>query len=124
MTAVYTATFVLLSVAGLLTLARLLVGPTDLDRIVALDVLVILIVAGVTVEIGMRREGWNIALVAVVSLLGFLGSATAAAACRTGCFRHDLLVMDDLARHREQQAAAVDVAGDRTGDRRPPLRRG
>ncbi|KPM54873.1 sodium:proton antiporter [Frankia sp. CcI49] len=78
MTAVYTATFVLLSIAGLLTLARLLVGPTDLDRIVALDVLVILIAAGVTVEIGMRREGWNIALVAVVSLLGFLGSVTAA----------------------------------------------
>nr|WP_235497928.1 MULTISPECIES: monovalent cation/H+ antiporter complex subunit F [unclassified Frankia] len=78
LTAVYTATFVLLSIAGLLTLARLLVGPTDLDRIVALDVLVILIAAGVTVEIGMRREGWNIALVAVVSLLGFLGSVTAA----------------------------------------------
>ncbi|WP_083473278.1 MULTISPECIES: monovalent cation/H(+) antiporter subunit G [unclassified Frankia] len=38
------------------------------------------------------------------------------AAYRTGCFRHDLLVMDDLARHREQQAAAADAAGDhRTG---------
>ncbi|WP_018500179.1 monovalent cation/H+ antiporter complex subunit F [Parafrankia discariae] len=78
MTTVYTITFVLLAVAGLLTLARALVGPTNLDRIVALDVLVILIVAGVTVEIGMRREGWNIALVAVVALLGFLGSLTAA----------------------------------------------
>ncbi|ABW14568.1 MULTISPECIES: monovalent cation/H+ antiporter complex subunit F [Parafrankia] len=78
MTTVYTITFVLLAVAGLLTLARALAGPTNLDRIVALDVLVILIVAGVTVEIGMRNEGWNIALVAVVALLGFLGSLTAA----------------------------------------------
>lgn len=78
MTTVYTITFVLLSIAGLLALVRLLAGPTDLDRIVALDVLVILIVAGVAVEIGMRREGWNIALVAAVALLGFLGSVTAA----------------------------------------------
>ncbi|OAA28760.1 multisubunit sodium/proton antiporter [Frankia sp. EI5c] len=78
MTAVYTITLVLLSVAGMLTLVRVLAGPSDLDRIVALDVLVILIVAGVAVEIGMRGEGWNIALVAVVALLGFLGSVTAA----------------------------------------------
>ncbi|MCK9900870.1 sodium:proton antiporter [Parafrankia colletiae] len=78
MTTVYTITYVLLAAAGMLTVGRLLVGPTDLDRIVALDVLVILITAGVTVEIGMRREGWNIALVAVVALLGFLGSVTAA----------------------------------------------
>lgn len=78
MTTVYTITYVLLAAAGMLTVGRLLVGPTDLDRIVALDVLVILITAGVTIEIGMRREGWNIALVAVVALLGFLGSVTAA----------------------------------------------
>nr|WP_235433618.1 MULTISPECIES: hypothetical protein [Protofrankia] len=53
MSVVYTITFVLLSVAGLLTLARALVEPTNLDRIVAMDVFVILIVAGVAVEIGM-----------------------------------------------------------------------
>lgn len=78
MTVVYTITLVLLSLAGLLTLGRALAGPTNLDRIVALDVLVILIVAGVSVELGMRNEGWNIALVLVVALLGFLGSLTAA----------------------------------------------
>jgi len=77
-TVVYTITLVLLSLAGLLTLVRALVGPTNLDRIVALDVLVILIVGGVAVEVGMRNEGWNIALVLVVALLGFLGSLTAA----------------------------------------------
>nr|MDT0664140.1 monovalent cation/H+ antiporter complex subunit F [Micromonospora sp. DSM 115978] len=68
----------MLAAAGLLTLVRLLRGPTNLDRIVALDVLVVLIVAGVTVEIGVRDEGWNIALVVAVALLGFLASVTVA----------------------------------------------
>jgi multicomponent Na+:H+ antiporter subunit F len=78
MTAVYAATLGLLSVAGMLALVRIARGPTDLDRIVAIDVLVVLVAAGVTVQIAMRRETWNLALVGSVTLLGFLGSVAAA----------------------------------------------
>lgn len=78
MTVVYGITLGLLGVSALLALVRAVRGPTNLDRIVALDVLVVLIVAGVAVDVGMREEGWNISLLAGVALLGFLGSVTAA----------------------------------------------
>jgi multicomponent Na+:H+ antiporter subunit F len=63
---------------GALTLARLLLGPTTLDRIAALDVFVILIVDAVAVYVAIYRDGSNIPLLAAVALLGFVGSATAA----------------------------------------------
>jgi multicomponent Na+:H+ antiporter subunit F len=68
----------LLCAAGAFTLVRLLRGPSTLDRIVALDVLVILIVAAATVYVAIYRDGSNIPLLAAVALLGFVGSATAA----------------------------------------------
>jgi multicomponent Na+:H+ antiporter subunit F len=68
----------LLCVAGALTFVRLLRGPDTLDRIVALDVFVILIVAAAAVYVAIYRDGSNIPLLAAVALLGFVGSATAA----------------------------------------------
>jgi multicomponent Na+:H+ antiporter subunit F len=78
MTVVFVVVLALLCAAGALTLVRLLRGPDTLDRIVALDVLVILIVAAVAVYIAIYRDGSNIPLLAAVALLGFVGSATAA----------------------------------------------
>ncbi|MBL7498348.1 sodium:proton antiporter [Frankia sp. CNm7] len=78
MRAVYAVTLGLLGLAGLLTLARAVRGPSELDRVVALEVLVILIAAGVAVDIAMRDEGWNLALLGSIALLGFLGSVAAA----------------------------------------------
>jgi multicomponent Na+:H+ antiporter subunit F len=67
----------LLCGAGALTLFRLLRGPDTFDRIAALDVFVILIVAAAAVYIAIYRDGSNIPLLAAVALLGFVGSATA-----------------------------------------------
>ncbi|MGH3984576.1 MAG: monovalent cation/H+ antiporter complex subunit F [Pseudonocardiaceae bacterium] len=62
-----------------MTLARLLLGPTTLmDRIAAVDVFVILVVASTAVYMAIYRDGSNIPLLAAVALLGFVGSATAA----------------------------------------------
>jgi multicomponent Na+:H+ antiporter subunit F len=68
----------LLCAAGAFTLVRLLRGQSTLDRIVALDVFVILIVAAAAVYVAIYRDGSNIPLLAAVALLGFVGSATAA----------------------------------------------
>jgi multicomponent Na+:H+ antiporter subunit F len=68
----------MICVAGAFTVVRLLRGPSTLDRIVALDVFVILIVAAAAVYIAIYRDGSNIPLLAAVALLGFVGSATAA----------------------------------------------
>ena len=68
----------MLCAAGALTLVRLLRGPDTLDRIVALDVFVVLIVAGSALYVAYYRDGSNIPLLAAVALVGFVGTATAA----------------------------------------------
>ncbi|MGI9001481.1 MAG: monovalent cation/H+ antiporter complex subunit F [Pseudonocardia sp.] len=78
MNTVFVLTLTLLGAAGGLTLVRLLRGPETLDRIVALDVLVVLIVAGTAVYVASFADGSNIPLLAAVALLGFVGSVTAA----------------------------------------------
>jgi multicomponent Na+:H+ antiporter subunit F len=75
---VFAVTFVLLSVAGLLLVVRLLLGSTTLDRIVAVDVLVTLVVAGTCVGMGLQQDGSNIALLAAFALLAFIGSISTA----------------------------------------------
>ncbi len=78
MSVVFLTVLVMICVAGAFTVVRLLRGPSTLDRIVALDVFVILIVAAAAVYIAIYRDGSNIPLLAAVALLGFVGSATAA----------------------------------------------
>lgn len=78
MTAVFVTTFAMLCVAGILTVVRLLRGRSTLDRIVALDVFVTLIVAATSVGMGWYSDGSNIALAAAFALLAFTGSVSAA----------------------------------------------
>ena len=78
MSAVFLTVIATLGVAAALTLYRLLRGPTTLDRIVALDVFVVLSVIGAGVYVGAYRDGSNIPLLAAVSLVGFVGSVAAA----------------------------------------------
>lgn len=77
MSVVFTITLAMLCLAGALTLGRLLRGPSTLDRIAALDVFVILIVAATAVYIAAYQDRSNIPLLASVALLGFVGSASA-----------------------------------------------
>jgi multicomponent Na+:H+ antiporter subunit F len=67
-----------LGVAAALTLYRLMRGPSTLDRIVALDVFVVLSVIGAAVYVAYYRDGSNIPLLAAVALVGFVGSVAAA----------------------------------------------
>ncbi|HEX2315453.1 MAG TPA: monovalent cation/H+ antiporter complex subunit F [Thermomonospora sp.] len=78
MNLVYTVTLALLSAGGLLTLVRLVRGPTALDRIVALDVMAVLLVSGVAVQAAVLHSAANAASLAVIALLGFVGTVTAA----------------------------------------------
>ena len=78
MDALFVVILGMLGVAAALTLFRLLLGPSTLDRIVALDVFVVLSVIGAAVYVAYYRDGSNIPLLAAVALTGFVGSATAA----------------------------------------------
>ncbi|TCK25497.1 monovalent cation/H+ antiporter complex subunit F [Pseudonocardia endophytica] len=78
MTVVFTVVLALLVVAGGLTLLRIFRGPSTLDRIAALDVFVVLIVAAAAVYVAFYRDGSNIPLLVAVSLVVLVGTATAA----------------------------------------------
>lgn len=72
------ASLVLLGVAAALCLVRAVRGPSALDRIVALDVFLVVIAAGVVVRSAQESHSLNLILLVVVTLLGFAGSVTAA----------------------------------------------
>ncbi|MEU7812757.1 monovalent cation/H+ antiporter complex subunit F [Pseudonocardia sp. NPDC049154] len=78
MTVVFALVLGMLAAAALVTVARVLRGPGTLDRIAALDVFVVLIVAASAVYIAIYRDGSTIPLMVAVALVGFVGSATAA----------------------------------------------
>ncbi|SDD47833.1 monovalent cation/H+ antiporter complex subunit F [Streptomyces prasinopilosus] len=78
MTALYTVTLAVLSAAGLLTLLRLVRGPDALNRIVALDVLLTMIIAGTAVGMALRGDTTSLPVLVVLALLAFTGSVTAA----------------------------------------------
>ena len=78
MNIVFVIVLLLLFAAGMLTLVRLFRGPDTLDRIAALDVVVVLIVAGTAVYVAYYRDGSNIPLLVAFALVAFVGSASAA----------------------------------------------
>ena len=78
MSAVVTLCFVGLGVAAMLTLLRLVLGPTVPDRIVALDTLLQLVVAGIAIGATVTGGGSFLAVLVAVSLLGFVGTVTVA----------------------------------------------
>jgi multicomponent Na+:H+ antiporter subunit F len=70
--------FVGLAVAGLLLLARLLLGPSVPDRIVALDTMLQVVVAGIAVGAAATGRSYFLAVLVAVALLGFVGTVVVA----------------------------------------------
>lgn len=68
----------MLAVAALLLLARMTMGPTMLDRTVALDVLVAVGISGLALEAALNRHTTTLPILLVLTLLGFVGSVSIA----------------------------------------------
>jgi len=77
-TVVMWAAFVMLGTGALLTLVRLARGPSLLDRVVATDVLLVIIAAGLAVHAALQRDPTVVPVLVVVSLLAFVGSVSVA----------------------------------------------
>ncbi|RZT84654.1 multisubunit sodium/proton antiporter MrpF subunit [Pseudonocardia sediminis] len=78
MNVVFSLVLIMLTVAAGLTLMRIFRGPSTLDRVAALDVFVVLIVASAAVYVAFYQDGSNIPLLVAVSLIVLVGTATAA----------------------------------------------
>lgn len=68
----------LLGVAGTLLIARATMGPTMLDRTVALDVLIAVLICGVGIEAARDEHTFTLPILLVLTLLGFVGSVSVA----------------------------------------------
>ena len=68
--------FAVLALAALLTLVRLVLGPSVPDRVVALDHLLLVVVAGIAVAAAVTGEGAFLGVLLAVALLGFVGTVT------------------------------------------------
>jgi len=68
----------ILSLAGLAFLARLVVGPSLADRVVALDGLVATIVAATVLHVSGSGSARFVDVAVVVAFVGFVGTAAAA----------------------------------------------
>lgn len=78
MTIVLVVCGALLGVAALLLVIRIALGPTMLDRMVALDVLVAVVICGLALDAAVHRHTTTLPVLVVLSLLGFIGSVSVA----------------------------------------------
>jgi multicomponent Na+:H+ antiporter subunit F len=78
MTAVLDAVTVILFLAAACTLVRIVRGPSMLDRAMALDVLLAVIMAGLGVSAVADGDTWVMPTLLALSLLAFVGSVAVA----------------------------------------------
>ncbi len=78
MTVVIWVCLSLLGLAALLLIARATMGPTMLDRTVALDVLIAVMICGVGIEAARSEHTFTLPILLVLTLLGFVGSVSIA----------------------------------------------
>jgi multicomponent Na+:H+ antiporter subunit F len=68
----------MLSVAAVLTVIRMSRGPSSLDRVVAADVLIAVVIATLALEAIVNDHSTTLPVMLVLSLLGFAGSVSIA----------------------------------------------
>lgn len=67
-----------LAVAAALLMVRLAIGPTLLDRAVALDAIVGVVVCGLVIEAAINRTTTTLSILLVLCLVGFVGTVSVA----------------------------------------------
>lgn len=78
MTIIFWACGAILALAGYLTVYRIWRGPTLLDRVLAADVLLAIIVSALCLNMVMKQSYESILLLVAISMIGFVGSVTVA----------------------------------------------
>lgn len=78
MTVALIASVAMLAVAAVCTLARMTMGPTLLDRAVALDTFIAVGICALAIEAALDRHTTTLPILLVLTLLGFVGSVSVA----------------------------------------------
>ena len=112
MEAVLSIVVVLLLISGVLVTVRLVRGPSMLDRAVALDALVAVVMAGIGVLTAVRRIPYYLPALLVLSFLGFTGSVSIA---RFLALR-DEAGSEDADKGEDEEESGGDSAAPTSGD--------
>ncbi|MDL9936993.1 monovalent cation/H+ antiporter complex subunit F [Gordonia sp. ABSL1-1] len=78
MTVVWIVTASMLALSAVLTTVRILMGPTTLDRLVGMDVLIALCMCGLALWAAFSDDSTVVASIVALSLLSFTGSVAIA----------------------------------------------
>jgi multicomponent Na+:H+ antiporter subunit F len=78
MTIVLVVAGAMLFIAALLALARVVMGPTMLDRVMAMEVLVAVLVGGIAIEAAYNQHTTTIPILLALAMLGFVGATSVA----------------------------------------------
>lgn len=78
MTVVLVVSALVLAIAALLVVLRIALGPTLLDRVIAFEVLIAVTVCVIGLEAAVNQNRATLPVLVVLSLLGFVGSASVA----------------------------------------------
>ncbi len=78
MTVVLAIAAVMLAVAALLALTRVVMGPTMLDRMMAIEVLIAVLVGGIAIEAAYNKHTTTLPILLSLALLGFVGATSVA----------------------------------------------
>lgn len=73
-----TLALALLALAGVGFVARAIIGPSIADRVVAVDALLIVVIAGLAVDAARSGRTAFVDVAVVIGLLGFVGTGVAA----------------------------------------------
>lgn len=115
MTVVFIACAIMLTAAAVLVLLRVEVGPSILDRVVALDVVVSTFLAGVGLYVAWAGRKDLVPVLIALSLVGFIGAVSVArfAAAESEDERRIISAEEDRrGRRRRRGAGGRRVAGD------------
>lgn len=69
---------ILLGLATVLVIVRIKLGPSILERAIAMDVLLAIIIAALCIDMAVNHHLNHLAFVVVACVLGFIGSVTIA----------------------------------------------
>lgn len=78
MTAVVIIAGGMLTVAAVLALIRVVIGPTMLNRVMAMEVVVAVVVGGLALEAAYNQHTTTLPILLVLAMLGFVGATSVA----------------------------------------------
>lgn len=73
-----TFALVLVVIAACGFILRLVIGPSLADRVIAIDGLLIVVVAGLALDAARSGQTWFVDVAVVIGLLGYVGTSVAA----------------------------------------------